>query len=172
MKENIDNLYNRKLKGVETRPPEEVWKNIASRLPQKKVKRRVLPLWYRLGGIAAAIALLVFLGNTFYAPVDQPENRVVMEDPSEEMEEEGKPESKSEFKNNNEASEKGLVSSKVSENLISQSKNQPEPNPKPKRADTNISPARSYFSEIPQQPEHSLAVERFSFSKFNDLAFQ
>ncbi|MEP6260249.1 MAG: outer membrane beta-barrel protein [Gillisia sp.] len=172
MKENIDNLYNRKLKGVETRPPEEVWKNIASRLPQKKVKRRVLPLWYRLGGIAAAIALLVLLGNTFYAPVDQPENRVVMEDPSEEMEEEGKPESKSEFKNNNEASEKGLVSSKVSENLISQSKNQPETNPKPKRADTNISPARSYFSEIPQQPEPSLAVERFSFSKFNDLAFQ
>ncbi|HSJ11926.1 MAG TPA: hypothetical protein VK916_04540, partial [Gillisia sp.] len=134
---------------------------------------RVLPLWYSLGGIAAAIALLVFFGNTFYAPVDQPEIRVVMEDPSEEMEEEGKPESKSEFKNNNEVKGKGIVSSQVTEDLIRQNKNQPpEPNPKPKSKGNNIFTARSYFTEIPQQPEPSLAVERFSFSEFNDLAFQ
>ena len=171
MKENIDNLYNRKLKGVETRPPEEVWKNIASRLPQKKVKRRVLPLWYKLGGIAAAIALLVFLGN-FYTPVDQPEIRLVIENPSAEMEEESKPESKSEFKNNNEGNGKGIVSSPVPEDLIRQNKNQPEPNPTSKREATNFVPARSYFTEMAQQPEPSLEVKKFFFSEFNDLAFQ
>lgn len=172
MKENLDNLYNRKLKGVETRPPEEVWKNIASRLPQKKTKRRVLPLWYRLGGIAAAIALLVFLGNTFYSPVGQPEIRVVMEDPSEEMQEERKPDIKLEFKNNNEVNGKGLVSPKVPENLISQNKNQPEPNSQLKNGDSNFAPAPGYFNDMPPQPEPSFEVKKFSFKEFNDLAFQ
>ena len=62
-KKNIDHLYREKFKNVETTPPEAAWKNISSRLPQKEPKRRILPLWYKLAGVAAILAVLFSLSH-------------------------------------------------------------------------------------------------------------
>ncbi len=63
-RKNIDRLYNERLKDVETTPREDVWKNIAARLPKKEKKKRIIPIWYKIAGVAAVIALLVTVGNT------------------------------------------------------------------------------------------------------------
>ena len=63
-RKNIDRLYNERLKDVETIPGEDVWKNIAARLPKKEKKKRIIPLWYKIAGVAAVIVLLVSVGDT------------------------------------------------------------------------------------------------------------
>ncbi len=55
-KKNLDRLFQEQFKDFEEIPPEIVWNNIEAELTQKK-KRRVIPLWYKLSGVAA---LLVF----------------------------------------------------------------------------------------------------------------
>ena len=65
-KKNIDRLYQEKFKDFEATPHKRVWKNIEQELKKDK-KRRVIPIfWYKTAGIAAAIALLIFLGDTLF----------------------------------------------------------------------------------------------------------
>ncbi|WP_064966739.1 hypothetical protein [Tenacibaculum ovolyticum] len=52
---DIDRLFTEKLKNLEVTPPKSVWNNIESDL--KKRKRRVLPMWWFSGGIAAVLVL-------------------------------------------------------------------------------------------------------------------
>ncbi|WP_340064304.1 outer membrane beta-barrel protein [Ascidiimonas aurantiaca] len=62
-KKNIDRLYREKFKDFEQIPHETVWNKIENSLDrQNRENRRVLPFWWRLGGMAAAIALLVTIG--------------------------------------------------------------------------------------------------------------
>ncbi|MFL9844092.1 hypothetical protein [Flavobacterium rhizosphaerae] len=55
-KKNIDRLFQEKFKDFEVNPPEFVWENIQDKLQQKK-QRRVVPLWFKLGGIAAVLII-------------------------------------------------------------------------------------------------------------------
>lgn len=65
-KKHIDRLYQEKFKDFEATPREMVWKNISSRLQQKERKRTVLPLWYKIAGAAAVLALFFnFASNLF-----------------------------------------------------------------------------------------------------------
>jgi hypothetical protein len=60
-KTNIDRLFQEQLKDFEKMPPEIVWKNIDSKLSQKR-KRRIIPIWYKLSG-AAALLIFGFWGT-------------------------------------------------------------------------------------------------------------
>ncbi|MDT0689659.1 hypothetical protein RM549_07670 [Salegentibacter sp. F188] len=102
-RKNIDRLYQEGFKDFEATPREEVWKNIASRLEEKQRKRPlIIPLWYKVGGIAATIAIILGLayfintgqeaaGTQFvvedediYRPeIEIPENNETIEDASE-----------------------------------------------------------------------------------------
>lgn len=55
-RKHIDRLFQEKFKDFEASPREEVWKNISSRLQEKQRKKRVIPLWYKLAGVAAILA--------------------------------------------------------------------------------------------------------------------
>tara|TARA_R100000935_G_C2832181_1_gene165778 strand:+ start:141 stop:1439 length:1299 start_codon:yes stop_codon:yes gene_type:complete len=170
MKENIDQLYNRKLKGVETRPPEDVWKNISSRLPQKESKKRAFPLWYKLGGVAAALALLIFLGKGVFTPSVNPDVQVVWEeDPSEEIK---KDFLQIDFSNNGIRGASQLLESLIADNNNNNnnggstvsSKNKPTGNSKSKE---------TYFKEIVEEPKFSLAqTSGYSFFEHNNTAFK
>lgn len=72
-KKKIDDIYREGLKNAETPPPPDSWEFISARLPEEK-KRRVLPLWIPLAGVAAMLALLitVFNFNLFDTPVPNP----------------------------------------------------------------------------------------------------
>jgi type VI protein secretion system component VasF len=51
----IDLLFQEKLKNLEATPNKKVWNRIESQL--KKKKRRVLPIWWYAGGVAATLVL-------------------------------------------------------------------------------------------------------------------
>lgn len=63
-KKHIDRLFQEKFKDFEVNPPGFVWENIEAEL-QKKKKRRVIPIWFRLSGVAALLLIGLLLLNPF-----------------------------------------------------------------------------------------------------------
>lgn len=55
-RKNIDKLFQEKFKDFEADPPEQTWPELESRLKEKK-DRKVIPFWWRLSGIAAALLI-------------------------------------------------------------------------------------------------------------------
>lgn len=80
-KKNIDRLFQEKLKDFEVAPPEQSWEDISSRLPQSNKPRRVVPLWFRVSGVAAVLLLgLMFALPVFNQGNDTDTAPVVFED--------------------------------------------------------------------------------------------
>ncbi len=69
-KKNIDNIFKEGFKNFEASPSPRVWENIQAELKKEKKERKVIPLWIRLGGVAALIALMLSVGNWIYNPSD------------------------------------------------------------------------------------------------------
>lgn len=70
-KKNLDKLFQEKLKNFSEVPDEKVWQQIETSLNQKK-KRRVIPFWWQLGGVAALLILSFIVFNPFTATNDTP----------------------------------------------------------------------------------------------------
>ncbi len=64
-KTNLDKLFQKKLKDFSDIPDEKVWQAIEATLDEKEKSRRVIPIWWKLGGIAAALLIGLFLITTF-----------------------------------------------------------------------------------------------------------
>jgi len=58
-RKHIDRVFQEKFKDFEATPRDVVWENISSRLSENKKKNRVLPLWYKIAGVAALLALFI-----------------------------------------------------------------------------------------------------------------
>lgn len=59
MKEdNLDKLFQEKLTDFQEQPDHKVWSSIEASLNKKDRSRKVVPLWWKLGGIAAILAIL------------------------------------------------------------------------------------------------------------------
>ena len=67
MKENknIDDIFKEQLGSFEATPSPEVWDNIKAQLKKDKDDRKVIPLWWKLGGVAAVLALLLSISGVF-----------------------------------------------------------------------------------------------------------
>lgn len=55
---NIERLFQEKFKDFEATPPQGSWDMIAPRLNEKKKKKRVIPFWFQLSGIAASLIIV------------------------------------------------------------------------------------------------------------------
>ena len=55
---NIERLFQEKFKDFEAIPPKDAWANIAAKLNEKKQKKRVIPFWFQLSGIAASLIII------------------------------------------------------------------------------------------------------------------
>ena len=64
-KNNIDKFFQEKFKDFEEVPDEKVWDSIEASLDEKQKKRRIIPIWWRLGGVAALVAILFYIVNPF-----------------------------------------------------------------------------------------------------------
>lgn len=64
-KKNIDKLFHEKLKDYSDVPNEKVWQSIEASLDKKKKSRKIIPIWWKLGGIAALLLIGVFIWNPF-----------------------------------------------------------------------------------------------------------
>ncbi|NBC58719.1 MAG: outer membrane beta-barrel protein [Bacteroidetes bacterium] len=74
---NIDRLFQESFKDFEVDAPQSAWRGIEKRLNQKS-KRRVIPIWQKVGGVAAIIAIVIMVGSQwFLAPNQINENPVV-----------------------------------------------------------------------------------------------
>ncbi len=62
---NIDDLFKENFKNFEATPSPQVWNKIQAKLEEKE-DRKVIPLWFKLGGIAALLALLFTIGNSVF----------------------------------------------------------------------------------------------------------
>jgi predicted DNA binding protein len=78
MKENkkIDRLFQEQFRGFEQTPNNQIWLNIEAELKKDK-KRKVIPLWFKYAGIAAAFLLGLFFWNTNYTFHSKATNRIV-----------------------------------------------------------------------------------------------
>jgi len=56
-RKDIDRLFQEKFKDFEQNPRPELWARIEQELNKDKKKRRVVPIWWRLGGVAALLLL-------------------------------------------------------------------------------------------------------------------
>jgi len=72
-KKDLDRLFQEKFKDFEVAPPEFVWENIQEILQEKK-KRRVIPIWFKLSGVAALLILSGLLATLFFNDTDNPVN--------------------------------------------------------------------------------------------------
>lgn len=64
-RKNIDRLFQEKFKDFEVTPPDFVWENIQEALQEKK-KRRAIPIWIRLSGVAAVLLISGVLATLFF----------------------------------------------------------------------------------------------------------
>ncbi|WP_417884661.1 hypothetical protein [Zunongwangia sp.] len=72
---NIDRLFQERFKDFEASPNEKVWKNLAQELQKKQTKKyRILPFWYKLGGVAAILVILLS-GSYFIGVFDNSQDQ-------------------------------------------------------------------------------------------------
>lgn len=88
-RKNIDRLFQEKFKDFEAIPPQDAWANIEAKLDNKK-KRRVIPFWWRLSGVAAVFLIGFLISKSIYDDNGiQTENAVVNESNSNSKERSG-----------------------------------------------------------------------------------
>ncbi len=63
-KKNLDKLFQEKFKDFEEVPDEKVWDGIEASLNKNK-RKQVIPMWWKLAGVAAVLALALILWNPF-----------------------------------------------------------------------------------------------------------
>lgn len=62
-KKNLDRLFQEKLKDFTGVPDDKVWQAIEASLDKKESSRKIIPIWWKLGGVAAVLIIGVFLWN-------------------------------------------------------------------------------------------------------------
>ena len=76
-KKNIDRLFQEQFRGFEETPNNQVWLNIEAELKKNK-NRKVLPIWFKYTGIAAAFFLVLFILNTDQTFDLKTENQIIL----------------------------------------------------------------------------------------------
>lgn len=77
-KKNIDRLFQEKFKDFEAHPNKNVWKNISAAQKDKN-DSKVVPLWWKVSGIAAVLIILLSVGALFFTPLDTKNSEIVEE---------------------------------------------------------------------------------------------
>ena len=65
-KKHIDQLFKERLKNFEATPSPKVWDQIQAKIKDEEKDRKVIPLWIKLGGVAALLALMLTVGNSIF----------------------------------------------------------------------------------------------------------
>ena len=81
-KKHIDELFKEQLQNFEAAPSPDVWNNIQTKMKKEKEDRKVIPIWWTLGGVAALLVLLLALNFVFQPFAGDAPVEIVTEDPS------------------------------------------------------------------------------------------
>ena len=78
---NIDRLFQESFKDFEVDAPKSAWVNIEKHLSQK-TRKPLIPLWQKLGGVAAAVGILILIGSQWLTdPITLNNNNPIVESP-------------------------------------------------------------------------------------------
>ena len=64
-KKNLEQLFKESFHDFQEVPDEKVWTSIEASLDNKKQKKRAVPIWWGLGGAAAALVIALLAINPF-----------------------------------------------------------------------------------------------------------
>lgn len=87
-KKNIDRLFQEKFKDYEVSPADDLWGNIEAKLADKK-RKRVIPFWWKLSGVAVAFLIGILLTRTIFNNEVPQTNSVVNQENSKQNNGEG-----------------------------------------------------------------------------------
>ena len=76
---NIDRLFQERFKDFETEPNAQTWANIQAGLNEEKKERKIIPLWMKYTGIAAALVLGFFAINTTFKSNTKIDDTIVID---------------------------------------------------------------------------------------------
>ncbi|MEZ4857273.1 MAG: outer membrane beta-barrel protein [Flavobacteriaceae bacterium] len=76
---NIDDFFKEQLGSFEVSPSPEVWDAIKAKLKEEKEDRKVIPLWWKVGGVAALLAILLTVSGVFQSK-EIPNNAPIVEE--------------------------------------------------------------------------------------------
>tara|TARA_E500000318_G_scaffold19475_1_gene20280 strand:+ start:158 stop:1612 length:1455 start_codon:yes stop_codon:yes gene_type:complete len=76
-KKNLEQLFKENFRDFQEVPDQKVWASIETSLNNKKRKKQGIPIWWSLGGIAAALAVLLMLINPF---AEEPKEEHIISD--------------------------------------------------------------------------------------------
>ena len=79
-KKNIDDLFKEQLSSFEATPSPEVWKHIEAQLKKEKEDRKIIPIWWKLGGVAAVLAILLTVSGVFNSNEILDDNNTIVEE--------------------------------------------------------------------------------------------
>ncbi|MBW2937196.1 PorT family protein [Aureisphaera sp. CAU 1614] len=79
-KKNIDDLFKEQLSSFEATPSPEVWKHIEAQLKKEKEDRKIIPIWWKLGGVAAVLAILLTVSDVFKSNEILDDNNTIVEE--------------------------------------------------------------------------------------------
>lgn len=74
---NIDSYFKEQLGAFQENPHPEVWNAIEAQLKKEKEDRKVIPIWWKLAGVAAIIALLFTLGSPYIFNTTSQDTKIV-----------------------------------------------------------------------------------------------
>jgi hypothetical protein len=80
-RKNIENLFQEKFKDFEVNPSNEIWNAIEEKLEEKK-RKRVIPFWWKLSGVAALFLIGFFISKSILTGNSKAENPFVNDDKS------------------------------------------------------------------------------------------
>ena len=76
---NIDRLFQERFKDFEIEPNAQTWANIQASLNEENKERKIIPLWMKYTGIAAAFVLGFFTLNTVFKTNTDTTNKIVID---------------------------------------------------------------------------------------------
>ncbi|WP_306351344.1 outer membrane beta-barrel protein [Flavobacterium sp. '19STA2R22 D10 B1'] len=82
-RKNIDRLFQEKFKDFEVEPSHKVWDNIQAELHPNKKKRKVIPLWFKLSGVAVALLIGFFVTDSVVHFTTIPNDGIVLDNNNE-----------------------------------------------------------------------------------------
>ena len=90
-KKNIDRLFTERFKDFEASPSPEVWDRIREKLKEEEDDRKIVPIWWKLAGVAALLALLLTAGKFVFFPDNDTNSPVFVQENSteEQLEQDG-----------------------------------------------------------------------------------
>jgi len=78
-RKNLDKLFQEKFKDFEPATPDTAWPYIEEKLKEKK-KRRVIPIWWKLSGVAAVLLIGFALSDGYLSHRSKNNNDIVVRD--------------------------------------------------------------------------------------------